>query len=36
MELGALKGIICGLVIGVMGIMTTILIPVAEKLHELL
>lgn len=35
MELGALEGVICGLVIGVMGIMTATLIPIAEQLLEL-
>ena len=36
MELGALEGAISGLAIGVMGTMTAILLPVVEKLLELL
>lgn len=35
MELGALEGVIGGLVIGVMGIMTATLIPIVEQLLEL-
>lgn len=35
MELGALEGIICGLVIGVMGIMTAFLVPSVKKLLDL-
>ena len=32
MEMGALEGAISGLAIGIMGIMTALLIPFAEKL----
>ena len=32
MEMGAVEGAISGLAIGIMGIMTALLIPVAEKL----
>lgn len=35
MELGALEGVICGLVLGAMGIMTAFLVPIAEQLLEL-
>lgn len=35
MELGALEGIICGLVIGVIGIMTAILVLIVKKLLDL-